>query len=373
MVLKFEKFKKALFLYLKTDRSENIDDMETLLKDEGVFLSEVAILLSTLMKELKWRSLLLWGSAILGYYVWFQSFYNAVACKSLFPYSGLSEFAVGVLRNLPPTLMVCLLNLAIIFRLVRISNLKVKICMDLLLSIAAVMAVDLLYLGVTRRPVIDFAGTVLADIVFFCIVEMVYYFRHISLLRAEKEKAELRALQYKYDALKASVNPHFLFNSLNLLNSLVDEDTELSKKFIFELSSMYRYVLTHYNRESVSVADELKFLASYVSVLEMRYANKFTVTVRGSAIPGSHIIPFTLQMLVENATKHNAITSKTPMRIEIFLSDSGITVTNPVYPKKNSSGTHTGLSYLYRLYAAHQRVFNVEKIGQRFTASVPYL
>lgn len=325
------------------------------------------------MKGFRWKSLLWWGAAILGYYVWFQSFYNAVASKSLFPYRDIGELASGILLNFPPTLTVCLINLAVIFRLVRISNLRLKICIDLLFSIAGVIAVDLLYIGVTARPVVDFAGTVLADIVLFCIIEVVYYFRHISRLRSEKEDAERRALQYKYDALKAQINPHFLFNSLNLLNSLVAIDPDLSKKFIYELSSMYRYIMAQHNRESVSVTEELTFLASYVSVLEMRYTDKFSVAFRGTPTPECRIIPFTLQLLVENATKHNAITSKSPMRIEITISDSGITLTNPVYPKESVSGAHMGLRYLSQLYAAHHRVFSVEKTEKTFTASVPYL
>ncbi len=136
---------------------------------------------------------------------------------------------------------------------------------------------------------------------------------------------------------------------------------------------MYRYIMSQHNRETVSVAEEFDFLASYVSILEMRYNNKFSVSLQGEPTAGRRIIPFTMQLLLENVTKHNAITSATPMIVDIHVGSDGITVTNPVYPRENVSGNQFGLRYLTQLYASHDRRFTVEKTDQYFTAHVPYL
>lgn len=219
----------------------------------------------------------------------------------------------------------------------------------------------------------DWAGSVLNDVIILMIAEMVYYFTSLTRSMRETEQARLQAVQYQYDALKAQVNPHFLFNSLNLLHSLVQVDAERSQAFIHSLSRMYRYIMAQSGRESVSVAEELDFLGSYIEVLEMRYNGKFSVDITGAAPPEKRIIPFTMQLLIENVTKHNAITSRRPMQVEVRLGADGITISNPVVPKGAEPGTHFGLVYLRRLYSAHGREFHTEQSRTFFTAYIPYI
>lgn len=321
----------------------------------------------------KLKSFLTWILAILCYYAWFQAFYNVMRCGAIFPYSDFRSVMLGIANNLPPVILECLLNLFIIFHLVRIRDLRVKICIDMILSVAGVVLIDWLYILVSGKDVEDWAGTVLADIIIFFGIEVLFYFRRISRMREEMEESRRQAMQYRYDALKAQINPHFLFNSLNILNSLISIDAQRSKRFIQELSRMYRYIMSQHNRETVSVAEEFDFLASYVSILEMRYNNKFSVSLHGDPAAGRRIIPFTMQLLLENVTKHNAITSSTPMVVDIHVGSDGITVTNPVYPRENVSGSQFGLKYLTQLYGSYDRRFTVEKTEQYFTAHVPYL
>lgn len=317
-----------------------------------------------------------WAIAIVGYYVWFQAFYNAVRYDNVLPYADLSDMASATVHNFLPVLAVFLFNLFIVFRLVRIKDLKAKICVDVVLSIFSAFLVNWLYLliiGAFRKVGIDWMGTILNDIIVLMGVEIIYYFTRLSKAHKETEEARLQAIQYKYDALKSQINPHFLFNSLNLLYSLVSIDTVRSKRFIRELSRMYRYIMAQQNRERVSVAEELDFLASYVSVLEMRYNNKFSVAFNGQPDKERHLIPFTMQLLIENVTKHNAITAKSPMTVTIDISDSEISISNPIYPKESESVSHIGLRYLTQLYAAQGRLFSVERSSSRFIAHVPYL
>lgn len=317
-----------------------------------------------------------WFVAIVGYYVWFQAFYNAVRFNDVLPYTDIADMAAAVAHNFTPVLTVFLLNLLIVFRLVRITNLKLKICVDVLLSIFAACSVNFLYLliiGAFRKVEVDWAGSILNDVIVLMGVEMVYYFTNLSKVRKENEKTRLLAMQYKYDALKSQINPHFLFNSLNLLYSLISIDVVRSKQFIRELSRMYRYIMAQQNRERVSTTEEFEFLASYVSVLEMRYNSKFSVSINGVPDSGKDLIPFTLQLLIENVIKHNAITAKAPMKVEIDIGDDKITISNPLYPKESESVSHIGLRYLSQLYASHGREFRVEKSDTLFTVYVPYI
>ncbi len=317
-----------------------------------------------------------WAAAIIGYYIWFQTFYNAMRYQSVFPYSDVYDMLTGVAYNLPPILLVFLSNLFIVFRLVRINDLKGKICIDLLLSLMASLLCNWLYIVVAstfKVAYIDWAGTILNDIIILMGVEMVYYFTRLSRSRQETEEARLKAVQYQYDALKAQINPHFLFNSLNLLYSLVSIDTVKSRLFIRELSRMYRYIMAQQNCSSVSVAEEFAFLSSYISVLEMRYNNKLSVNIQGEPSSEKRIIPFTMQLLIENVTKHNAITARSPMRVTIIISEEEIIVMNPLFPRETESVSHIGLRYLSQLYATQNRHFNTQKTDTSFTAHVPYL
>lgn len=328
------------------------------------------------MDKKKLKSAVGWAVAIVGYYVWFQAFYNAVRFNEVLPYTDLFDMAAGVAHNFLSILAVFLLNLFIVFSLVRLKNLKGKVCADVLLSIFTACLVNWLYLwiiGAFRKTSVDWAGTILNDVIILMGVEMVYYFKRLSGARQEIEEARLNAIQYKYDALKSQINPHFLFNSLNLLYSLVSIDTIRAKQFIRELSRMYRYIMLKHSHDCVSVTEEFDYLSSYISVLEMRYNNKFSVIVNGRPDPDKYLIPFTMQLLIENVTKHNVITGKTPMSVTIDIADEEITISNPLRPKKSESVSHIGLRYLSQLYDARGRKFRVEKTDTSFTAHVPYL
>lgn len=322
------------------------------------------------------RSLAGWTVAIIGYYLWFQMFYNLMRFGSVFPYADIKDMTKGVLLNFIPIACTFILNILIVLRFVKIRNLKAKISVDLMLSVLGSLAVDWLYLGIIgqfRDAKIDWAGTILNDIIILLGVEMVYYFRHLSKSRQETEDARRQALQYQYDALVAQVNPHFLFNSLNLLHSLVSIDTDKSKIFIQELAIMYRYIMAKQNCDRVKVGEELVFLESYISVLRMRYNNKFEVNILEAPSPEKEIIPFTMQLLIENVTKHNVISSKCPMVVSITSDAEGITVSNPIHPRASDSPGKMGLRYLYKLYSANGKTFSVNNDGHTFIARVPYL
>lgn len=236
----------------------------------------------------RWKTCLWWGLAIVGYYCWFQTFYNVVRFYTPLPYNDLPGMLWGIAYNFPPILLIFVWNLVVVFRLVRMGNLKLKMLTDGLLSAVGLVAVNVGFLKITGMDAhVDWAGAVLNDVIILMIAEVVYYFQNLSRSIKETEEARLVATQYRYDALKAQINPHFLFNSLNLLYSLVSVDAAKAKEFIGELSRMYRYIMAQHGQESVSVSEEFSFLASYAAVLNMRYGQKFSVNIVGTPAPAS--------------------------------------------------------------------------------------
>ncbi|GAB3922272.1 sensor histidine kinase [Larkinella terrae] len=174
-------------------------------------------------------------------------------------------------------------------------------------------------------------GNVIANIVH----ESVYTFEKWSQTISETEKLKKANLQSQLDSLKQQVNPHFLFNSLNTLSSLIDEDTEKAELFIEELSSVYRYLLQTNENALTSLRDELTFIESYFHLLKTRYGNGIDLDVRiGDGFQDAQLPPLTLQMLVENAVKHNIILADQPLQIRIETIDGGrLTVSNNVQLK----------------------------------------
>lgn len=320
-----------------------------------------------------------WGAAILGYYFWFQALYNSIRFGSMFPYADVSSTLTGFAYNLPPILTVFLLNILIVFKIVKIRNMTLKVLCDVVLSALAMMGVNFLYTAVLillgRNANVDWSGTILNDIIILLAVEMVYYYKRLINSHKETEEAQKRALQYQYDSLKSQINPHFLFNALNILHSLVSIDPLKSQVFIRELARMYRYIMAKQNCVTVTVNEEFAFLDSYISVLKMRYNNKFDVEIKGdmTEVGDKYLIPFTMQLLLENVTKHNVISTNSPMIVSIIISNDGIEIINPIRPRPSESVSRIGLRYLTKLYSTHHGDFRTDNDGKTFTAHIPYI
>ena len=157
--------------------------------------------------------------------------------------------------------------------------------------------------------------------------------------QAEREKEQLRVanLQSQLDVLKQQVNPHFLFNALNSLSSLISEDPEQAERFVDKLSDVYRYVLRANEQQVTTLEAELQFIEAYYHLLKTRYGAGLDLTV---AVDEKHytgqIPPLTLQLLVENAVKHNVVSPKRPLHIWITTTEqAGLAVSNTLQKKQS--------------------------------------
>lgn len=162
------------------------------------------------------------------------------------------------------------------------------------------------------------------------------------------EKESIRA---KYESLKSQVSPHFLFNSLNALTNLVYEDQDKAAKFIKQLSEVYRYVLDSRNKEVVPLEEEKKFLTSYMYLQGIRFGDKLKLDMNLADVAGL-VAPLVLQMLVENAIKHNVIAEEHPLIIKIYTEDGFLVVENRIRKKSviGSESQGIGLENIIRRY-----------------------
>lgn len=198
----------------------------------------------------------------------------------------------------------------------------------------------------------------------------------------EKSKsAELKAEQFKkasieaqFEALRSQINPHFLFNCLNALSNLVYKDADTSAKFIAQLSNVYRYLLYSQESKIVSLQEELEFVDSYLYLLKIRFGeNIFIIKNITTDVERFHIAPATLQMLIENAIKHNVVSGKTPLKISISASNGSITVSNNLQEKEiKEPSAHVGLKNIRKRYEfLSSKPVEITKTEEEFIVKIP--
>ncbi|PIA79453.1 histidine kinase [Gaetbulibacter sp. 4G1] len=208
------------------------------------------------------------------------------------------------------------------------------------------------------------------------IFHVVYYYNKYQQNKIKEQKVIAGTASAKFDALKNQLDPHFLFNSLNVLTSLIEENPDQAQKFTTSLSKVYRYVLEQKNKELVTVDEELQFAKTYMSLLKMRFEDSIVFTMPEKALnPESKVVPLSLQLLLENAVKHNMVTSSKPLHIKIYEDQNNLVVENNLQPKqivKKSSGV--GLSNIMQRYdLLTNRKININKQANRFAVAIPML
>ena len=159
--------------------------------------------------------------------------------------------------------------------------------------------------------------------------------------------------QYRYLKLKRQVNPHFLFNSLNILDCLVcEEKTEDASTYIHKLAGIYRYMIKSEDEDVVPLRDELNFVNQYADLLKLRFPKGFEVEIDvPQEAMSRYVLPCSIQLLIENATKHNAVSAENPLLIKVVVSDGLVSVSNNIIPKvTKSESTGLGQKYISQQY-----------------------
>ncbi|MBV6441070.1 MAG: Photosystem I assembly protein Ycf3 [Saprospiraceae bacterium] len=184
---------------------------------------------------------------------------------------------------------------------------------------------------------------------------MLYFRKYSEMFQHKAENLEKQQLLNEIALLKTQVNPHFLFNSLSILSSLVRVNPDLSEQFIDQLSRSYRYILEQKEQSLVSLRTELEFIQSYAFLLKIRFEKKFDLrfNLPDDTLDQYKIAPLTLQLLVENAVKHNRMSLREPLVVEVFMgSDQTLIVKNRLQLRPTPAGsTGLGLQNIINRYA----------------------
>ncbi|MBO6606992.1 2TM domain-containing protein [Psychroserpens sp.] len=208
------------------------------------------------------------------------------------------------------------------------------------------------------------------------IFHIAYFYNKYQKNKIKEQKVIAGTASAKFDALKNQLDPHFLFNSLNVLTSLIEENPRNAQRFTTSLSKVYRYVLEQKNKDLVTVDEELDFARTYMSLLKMRFEDSiiFEIPDRASN-PESRVVPLSLQLLLENAVKHNMVTSSKPLHIKIFEQNGMLVVENNLQPKqivKKSSGV--GLENIKQRYnLLSNRKVSINQQAKSFAVAIPML
>ncbi len=203
-----------------------------------------------------------------------------------------------------------------------------------------------------------------------------YYYRNKQQTIVAEQKIIAGTASAKFDALKNQLDPHFLFNSLNVLTSLIEENPEAATRFTTSLSKVYRYVLEQKSKELVTLEEELKFAELYMSLLAVRFEDSIVFTKPSKLEnPKAKVVPLSLQLLLENAVKHNQVMPSKKLHITISEENGNLVVTNNSQPKqvlKESTGV--GLQNIRDRYALlTKRPVIINENQKEFSIAIPIL
>jgi two-component system, LytTR family, sensor kinase len=194
-----------------------------------------------------------------------------------------------------------------------------------------------------------------------------------EVINAGKLKAEMMA--YKYESLRNQINPHFLFNSFNVLSDLVYADQAMAVKFIQQMSDLFRYVIDSRDKELVPLKDEIEFMRSFTYLLKTRFEDKLIISINVNPDPDEFIVPMTLQLLVENAVKHNEVSEIYPLKISIIKNQDYLKVENPLRLKNvGEDSKNTGLKNIIQQFSFFtEKEIEVNDSDGKFSIRIPIL
>ncbi|GAB3219423.1 histidine kinase [Algoriphagus aestuariicola] len=195
-----------------------------------------------------------------------------------------------------------------------------------------------------------------------------------SILRAERLEKE--KTQVQFDNLKNQLNPHFLFNSLSSLHSLIFDNPNLASEYVNNLSKVYRYVLKYESQSLVSIREELDFIGHFIFLLKTRFGNAIEIqTDISEGVMDQGIAPVSLQVLLENCIKHNAIDPEHPLKIDIYSKENYLVVRNSRHPKVSVIASNKqGLANLEKLYGfLSTHPVQIKMTDENYTVAIPLI
>ncbi|GAP42037.1 histidine kinase [Lentimicrobium saccharophilum] len=242
------------------------------------------------------------------------------------------------------------------------TALRILLQMGFAVTIAVIIALAVTFTANRINPYSeDLSGVLItnaliiavANLLMMAVLEGWIYYIESKKATLKAETLEKELSQIRFEVLKSQINPHFMFNSLNVLSGLINRDTVKAQQFIDEFSQVYRYVLETIEQPVTTLGRELDFMHSYLFLQQIRYGRNlgFSVDVP-AALLNCVLPPLSLQVLLENAIKHNIVNESKPLRIEVYSDGYNLVVKNNLQPKISSAAsTGLGLKNLVKRYA----------------------
>jgi two-component system, LytTR family, sensor kinase len=188
--------------------------------------------------------------------------------------------------------------------------------------------------GLLKNIINNSLITSVLNIIIITVIEAIVWFKRSQQSLVKAEKLERENSQIRFETLKSQLNPHFLFNSLNVLSSLIKKDSDKAQNFVDEFSSVYRYTLDVIEKPVVELREELDFAKSFLFLQKIRFDNAVDMEINVDASKLNYLVPpLAVQTLLENAFKHNKATAESPLNIKIYNENDSLLVVNNLQPK----------------------------------------
>mgnify|MGYP000955546859 FL=1 len=203
-----------------------------------------------------------------------------------------------------------------------------------------------------------------------------YFYKSYQETKVKEQKIIASTANAKFESLKNQIDPHFLFNSLNVLSSLIEENPENAQRFTTSLSKIYRYVLEQKDKELVTLQEELTFAKTYMNLLKMRFENSISFELpEDFNNDEAKVVPLSLQLLLENTIKHNVVSEQKPLHIKIYIADNYLIVENNLQIKEVLQDRRgVGLQNIVNRYALiSERKVLIEESSAYFKIKIPIL
>lgn len=242
-----------------------------------------------------------------------------------------------------------------------------------------------IFVGFEQKTVVDFIQNehikfyvfaLLITMVVSLVFHTIYFYKKSQENKVKEQKLIAGNVSAQFESLKNQIDPHFLFNSLNVLSSLIEENPDNAQKFTTSLSKIYRYVLEQKDKELVTVEEELNFAKTYMELLAMRFENSVTFSLpKEETSEEFKVVPLSLQLLLENTIKHNIASDTQPLHISITMEDGFLVVSNNLQKKEVLQKREgVGLKNIVNRYAIlTDKQVRVESNDQHFKVKLPIL
>lgn len=218
--------------------------------------------------------------------------------------------------------------------------------------------------------------TSVINLIVITVIEAIVWFKRSQQSLVKAEKLERENSQIRFETLKSQLNPHFLFNSLNVLSSLIKKDSDKAQNFVDEFSSVYRYTLDVIEKPVVELREELDFAKSFLYLQKIRFDNAVDMEINVDASKLTYLVPpLAVQTLLENAFKHNKASVDNPLKIKIYNDDDMLIVINNLQPKiKGADSKGVGLNNLSKRYELLGEILPQYSVTEKeYIAKIPLI